>query len=50
MRKLFTDNSLAKKLKSPINMGGHTQFEIRTLVGFQFGGLASSLVGWLPVW
>nr|WP_286196549.1 acyloxyacyl hydrolase [Thalassotalea sp. G20_0] len=29
---------IEKKLKSPINMGGHTQFEIRTMIGSRFGG------------
>ncbi|WP_066015059.1 acyloxyacyl hydrolase [Endozoicomonas atrinae] len=29
---------IEKKLRSPINMGGHTQFEIRTLLGGRFGG------------
>lgn len=28
---------IEKKLKSPINMGGKTQFEIRTMVGSRFG-------------
>ncbi|CAM3543430.1 acyloxyacyl hydrolase [Parendozoicomonas haliclonae] len=32
-----SEKDLEKKLKSPINMGGHTQFEIRTMVGLQFG-------------
>ncbi len=29
--------NIEKKLKSPINMGGHTQFETRAMVGIQFG-------------
>ena len=33
-----SEKDLEKKLKSPINMGGHTQFEIRTMVGLKFGG------------
>ncbi|MCL6270775.1 acyloxyacyl hydrolase [Sansalvadorimonas sp. 2012CJ34-2] len=32
-----SEKDLEKKLKSPINMGGHTQFEIRTVVGARFG-------------
>ena len=28
---------IEKKLKSPINMGGHTQFEIRAVAGVRFG-------------
>ncbi|WP_257266170.1 acyloxyacyl hydrolase [Endozoicomonas sp. ONNA2] len=28
---------IEKKLKSPINMGDHTQFEIRTMIGSRFG-------------
>ena len=32
-----SEKNIEKKLKSPINMGGHTQFEIRTLVGARFG-------------
>ncbi len=32
-----SEKNLEKKLKSPINMGGHTQFEIRTVAGIQFG-------------
>lgn len=32
-----SEQDLEKKLRSPINMGGHTQFEIRTMLGIQFG-------------
>ncbi len=32
-----TKKDIEKKLKSPINMGGHSQFEIRTLAGVRFG-------------
>ena len=32
-----SEKDLEKKLKSPINMGGHTQFEIRTVAGVRFG-------------
>ncbi len=34
-----SEKDLEKKLKSPINMGGHTQFEIRTVAGVRFGRL-----------
>ena len=39
---------IEKKLKSPIKMGGHTQFEIRSMVGSRFGDLMQYEVsaGW----
>ena len=32
-----SEKDIEKKLKSPINMGGHTQFEIRAGAGIMFG-------------
>ena len=41
-----SEKDLEKKLKSPINMGGHTQFEIRTVVGVQLGANIELAYGW----